>query len=522
MATEKTLKNLLNDNRFKIYINSLDRKEGINFFKIVGADGYEIRHSNFLAWLLDPKGNHGLKDQFLRSLLAELKFSDKPFNDKNFGAIQIFRERDNLDILILDEKKSLLICIENKIGSPEGYQQLLQYRKHIETNYNQFQHRKYVYLTIAGNSMSSDDQNWHKLNYGQVATAIQKMAIDATNDLVSIIVKMYVEIINELLVDSIGGNSAAYELYEEYKPLLRRIAKSANREEISLLKGAEASALTTLVNMVEHDEFSFIDQILSHLKKQKGFWAAKRDNAIFFNTPNLQRIRKPIGLEGYLLYCCVLQPHSIAFQMYLHPASKQVRTQWNAFRDWLKNNPLENQKFQSSYGYFTFFEKILLDLKGSLGGNADTAVYNLLASIDSVIHDDIPKLEAYVERYSLKKSHSSKAQALSTELANFIQATPWTFAKTYAETWPHHYIVKERVDADLFVKLVKHIRKFGYEANFYRSKIIYFEHDGDVFWTMVPPEDSPDWYPPEDENIINRCPEADTYESRLKNNTLPP
>jgi len=32
-------------------------------------------------------------------------------------------------------------------------------------------------------------------------------------------------------------------------------------------------------------------------------------------------------------------------------------------------------------------------------------------------------------------------------LMDFIENTKWTFAKTYAATWSHHYIVRERVDA---------------------------------------------------------------------------
>ncbi|MCK4932904.1 MAG: hypothetical protein KAT01_12090, partial [Candidatus Aminicenantes bacterium] len=54
------------------------------------------------------------------------------------------------------------------------------------------------------------------------------------------------------------------------------------------------------------------------------------------------------------------------------------------------------------------------------------------------------------------------------EIKEFINNTQWTFAKTYAATWPHHYIVRDRVDEKLFVKTVQHIRRFGYEGRFYK------------------------------------------------------
>ena len=42
------------------------------------------------------------------------------------------------------------------------------------------------------------------------------------------------------------------------------------------------------------------------------------------------------------------------------------------------------------------------------------------------------------------------------ELKEFVDNTPWIFAKTYAKTWPHHYIVRDRVDEEFFLMLVKH------------------------------------------------------------------
>lgn len=104
-------------------------------------------------------------------------------------------------------------------------------------------------------------------------------------------------------------------------------------------------------------------------------------------------------------------------------------------------------------------------------------------------------------------------ERFSDELKEFINNTPWTFAKTYADTWPHHYIVRDKVDENLFVKLVKHIRRFGYEGRFYKMKITYFEEDGLVYWTMGDPIDKT--------VIINRCPKEWTYEYRLKMGTLP-
>ena len=42
---------------------------------------------------------------------------------------------------------------------------------------------------------------------------------------------------------------------------------------------------------------------------------------------------------------------------------------------------------------------------------------------------------------------------IDNELKEFIKSSTWIFAKTYAQTWPHEYIVQEKVDNALFLKL---------------------------------------------------------------------
>ena len=107
----------------------------------------------------------------------------------------------------------------------------------------------------------------------------------------------------------------------------------------------------------------------------------------------------------------------------------------------------------------------------------------------------------------------SETTPLSPELGQFIQDAKWTFAKTYATTWPHEYIVRDREDESLFVKLVLHIRTHGYQARFYKRTITYFDHDERVYWTMGEPID--------ETTIVNRCQREQTYECRFAHNLLP-
>jgi hypothetical protein len=107
----------------------------------------------------------------------------------------------------------------------------------------------------------------------------------------------------------------------------------------------------------------------------------------------------------------------------------------------------------------------------------------------------------------------TRAQSLQKELVEFVDSETWIFAKTYADTWPHEYLVRDRVDERLFVQLVRHIRTHGYEGRFYRKKITYFDEDSMTYWTMGAPV--------EETTIINRCRKENTYEERLKAGSLP-
>ena len=119
--------------------------------------------------------------------------------------------------------------------------------------------------------------------------------------------------------------------------------------------------------------------------------------------------------------------------------------------------------------------------------------------------------KSIVNIYSFKP-FTRKMARFPYELIFFVDSNSWTFAKTMPD-WPHFYIVRQPVDESLFVKLVEHIRQFGYKGAFYEKMITYFEEDGLIYWTMGNPVD--------ETTIINRTSKVNSYEERLRNGTLP-
>jgi hypothetical protein len=93
------------------------------------------------------------------------------------------------------------------------------------------------------------------------------------------------------------------------------------------------------------------------------------------------------------------------------------------------------------------------------------------------------------------------------DVRNFVEATVWTFAKTYAATWPHEYVVQNTENAPMILALARHIFEHGTDGRFYSQIRKYHHEDGKVYWSMA--------QTPEAATLINRCDEAQTFEARI-------
>lgn len=147
---------LLNDNEFERLELELQTP---NIFEILNISRAEIRHSNFLRWLLDPNGNHGLGKMFLMKFLREVAISDTAteidefeINDLNYNKADVRREWNNIDLLILFE--NVVFCIENKIDTKDHSNQLAKYKTIIEDHFQKLK-KVYVYLTPNGEEPNS-------------------------------------------------------------------------------------------------------------------------------------------------------------------------------------------------------------------------------------------------------------------------------------------------------------------------------------------------------------------------------
>ncbi|MFM5172014.1 PD-(D/E)XK nuclease family protein [Aeromonas veronii] len=156
-----------------------------NLFEAMGMVRQEIRHSHFLGTLFNPREPHGLGSRFFESLLSRLLY-DLP--DRRSGEVslldidlcdydnlQVFREQDRIDLLLVSEQNRQVFVIENKIDAGEHGNQLERYEQAVNRRYPE--HRKvFVFLTLDGSEASRD--GWLNLSYAQVIECLSELVTD--------------------------------------------------------------------------------------------------------------------------------------------------------------------------------------------------------------------------------------------------------------------------------------------------------------------------------------------------------
>lgn len=210
-----------------------------NIFEILKISSAEIRHSNFLSWLLDPKAGHGLGPLFLQKILRKIFSDDKSakydefyIDEINFNKVEIHREwkhfssgkRNSLDILI--KHPDFIVGIENKIWTTDAVLQLKEYKSMIEECFPDHQGKcVYVYLTPEGLPPSDEEMalDYIFLSYRTITDYLKNM-VQIYDAGISSPVKQYINdyitiLLREIMEEEELSNYAK-KIYKSHKELM--------------------------------------------------------------------------------------------------------------------------------------------------------------------------------------------------------------------------------------------------------------------------------------------------------------
>jgi hypothetical protein len=173
---------LLSDPNF----NHLDEQlQQPNIFNILNLGNHEIRHSSFLAWLLNPHETHQAGSFFLKHFLLVIATDHRnelePLDIESFefDNVEIRREWRDIDLLIIT--KQFVVCIENKMWSEEHSNQLQRYKNTVD-RYFPLHDKVFVFLSPYGKE-SSEKEVYSTFSYGKINELIQQLLLTKKEEL---------------------------------------------------------------------------------------------------------------------------------------------------------------------------------------------------------------------------------------------------------------------------------------------------------------------------------------------------
>ena len=231
------------------------RGENFNIFNVLGVTTSEVRlHSAFIAELLNPYGDHGLGEKFLKFFIEEainknvadntiqcFKFDFTSIKDviveKDIGPVK-GEHGGRIDICIEDNNGSYII-IENKIYAGDQENQMKRYwnyaQKMCESDTNKY---RLIYLTLDGHEPSegslcglkSDDYICLSYKYDIISWLNRCVEQSVRHPLIRETIFQYIETLKQLTYSNMDNPNNILEIMskKEYLDTVFVIANNLN------------------------------------------------------------------------------------------------------------------------------------------------------------------------------------------------------------------------------------------------------------------------------------------------------
>lgn len=380
-------------NDFILHIDCLDELRSYtneaNIFNILRLNHFEIRHSNMLAWLLNPNENHGLGDRLLKKvLLYATNGTDLPIMKglrpvdvelMNLSDVFVYREKENIDILIVSESNKLVLAIENKIFSKEHDNQLKRYLDYLKSEYSDGYRFVLIYLTPEGLE-SSDSDNWVDMNYLFIKEQLEQIVKNYDlKDKTKLYIEDYILTIRRHIVEDKEIKEICNKIYFKHKDALDLIFENKPdlRSDISQFINkflAEHESELDITYLPDSSAYTYIRFIPNGLLNTKGMgsgWITD-DYLVAFEIyvsdvgeAILHLIIGP-GKEEYEHYRQEVLDAAVANKSLFNVKGNKIRNKWKTIDTFRLSKPSDDDEEDSS----ALLEKIGKELSAYLKNKA--------------------------------------------------------------------------------------------------------------------------------------------------------
>jgi len=203
-----------------------------NIFEILKIKNMEIRHSNFLGWLLDPEESHNLKNEFLKGFVQEginkNKYTEITVDIDLIDSVKIEREYEDIDLLI--ESHNVVFCIENKIFSNEHSDQLKKYKKIVQKEFPN-KEKVFIYLTPSGKPSQQETELYLPISYSVVLEVLKHLNIKKIDKNAQIYILDYIAILEKDILKNNELKAPLSKLHLEYGEFIKQILEKRNTSQ---------------------------------------------------------------------------------------------------------------------------------------------------------------------------------------------------------------------------------------------------------------------------------------------------
>ena len=216
--------------RFIVDNDDLEKLESLvnqfNIFEAIGVTRQELRHSDFLAFLLNPTQSHQLGDRFLKRFLKRVLLADAAtvsaieIDVADLQDAEVLRERHHIDVLIYSRSNRLVVAIENKVGAGEHSDQLERYKNIVQ---REFPGCQTILIFLSPEGTSPSDEDWISYSYAQVAELVDLFCESYKTSLgadVYTVMTHYSSLIRRRIVGSSDIAELCQKIYRQHRQAL--------------------------------------------------------------------------------------------------------------------------------------------------------------------------------------------------------------------------------------------------------------------------------------------------------------
>lgn len=430
------LRKLIDDPRFRAYRRELLKPKAFNTFDVLRYSDYEIRHSNVLAWLLRPAETHGIGARFLKWFVDEV---DKRLSASNAGRlpefvleapnVDVWRERDYVDITLLFKKERCLIAIENKAGPalPDHVDQVSGYERKLREKHEG--HAVTSVLLTTSPDGSVDLPGIAHVGWESVHAALRSFLDDGAFHAAGAeaFVRQYVDLVGRWFRPAQAESFK--QLLDSHPSVLRKMRKILDEDGESAVRGRLPPDLAdyrdSLVMLVK--EFRQNPKELrravagclegrgcklhfSHNARRGIYW-------LNWNTADLADVARRLGCGDFFLSWGMAFAHNhVRVSFHLYQTGPEEQGPLNRLMDFMRARPIDRHNLgeypltDSGYGWYKVYEHEFLSgdaLFGMSGRDVRDTVIQWLVDFMQSDGSDCRRIEDYFQSLAFRSDGSA-------------------------------------------------------------------------------------------------------------------